>query len=66
MSMFPRPGFPRTALAKRHQAVIDSAPEEMKANLRRIAANACSRAYDETEDLQVYLDSEDFYFWGRK
>jgi hypothetical protein len=58
---------PRTALARRHAAVIASAPEEMRASLRGIAAQACLRRYEQQElggsdCLDLYLDSEDFYY----
>ena len=59
---------PRTALARRHMAVIMSAPEEMRENLRKIAAQACLRRFEREElegqpdCLDTYLDSEDFYY----
>lgn len=62
MAVFPRDELPRTELAKRHMRVIDNAPDWMKAKLRRLAADCCSREYEKTEDLDVYLDSEDFYY----
>lgn len=71
MAQFPRAPFPRTALARNHMKVVDAAPEAMKANLMRIAADACGRRYDQLEMsdaadcLDYYLDSEDLYYYGQ-
>jgi hypothetical protein len=52
----------RTTLARDHAAVIEAAAPIMQAELMHIAADACGIMYDETGDLDYYLDSEVFYY----
>lgn len=51
----------KTLLGRLHERVINKAPDEMKPRLRYLASMACLRKYDETGDLDFYLDSEAFY-----
>jgi hypothetical protein len=58
----------RTDLARRHARVIENAegvPNVNPVRLRGIAIDALLRKYDETGDLNYYLDMEDFHY-GKK
>lgn len=56
----------RSALGKRHKAVIDAAPEAMRPRMVEIATAALMRAYEredtpEREALDCYLDAESLW-----
>lgn len=56
----------KSALGKRHKAVIDSAPDAMRPRMVEIAISALMRAYEaegtpEREALNCYLDAESLW-----